>query len=161
MENVKSITIWYNDQKGNPNWPYFTGKVTYLDGTVENVQLWTKVSQRGETYYNGQIKPFQPKQDQPQPVKPQPEPVNFSVPASGKYNKDQEDAAKAESTLKSAKTLLKIQAQDFIKRFEETPVNMLRPEDYEKYNLEKKRIQSGYYEGQNQEQSGNFEFPPF
>ena len=166
MENVKSITVWYNDQKGNPNWPFFTGKVTYLDGTVEVVQLWTKVSQRGQTYYSGRIKPIEPAEPtQPtpaEPVKHEPQPVDFSQPASGRYGPSRAEIEKDNDKLQNGiKNFQKLAAIDFLKRFEETPVDMLRPEDYSKYNEIRKLVNSGHFDNQNQGQGANFEQPPY
>ena len=70
MNNEPKITLWFNDQKGNTNWPYFTGKVQFPDGTVMNAQLWTNVSATGNTYYSGKLRPIEAKETT-EPQEPQ------------------------------------------------------------------------------------------
>lgn len=146
MQNPK-ITIWYNDQKGNTNWPFFTGKIVHPDGTVYNVQLWTNVSVSGSTYYSGNLKPFEPKPN-PEPIQdPTPsapkEVPNWNVPASGLFGstptKDETDQA-----VEKAKLHLE---RAFIERFENTPVDQLSPGDFEQYNLLKAKHKSLDYYG--------------
>lgn len=141
------ITIWYNDQKGNTNWPFFTGKIVFPDGTVWNVQLWTNVSHSGSTYYSGKLKPFEPK---PVP-QPQPEPgpttaketPNWEVPASGLFGSDPTEEQMAEAREKSIFHL----ERAFIERFEQTPVEKLTPGDYENYNMIKAKHATNKYYG--------------
>lgn len=66
---MNQITIFYNDQKGNPKAPFFTGKIVFSDGTEQRVSLWNNVSQTGVTYYNGNFKPFETK-PAPAPAEP-------------------------------------------------------------------------------------------
>jgi len=64
------ITLFFNSQNGNPNAPYFTGKLVMEDGTEYKASLWTNVSAAGTTYYNGNAKPFEPKAAAPAPAEP-------------------------------------------------------------------------------------------
>jgi hypothetical protein len=150
QQPLPQITIWYNDQKGNPKWPFFTGKITFPDGTVHNVQLWTNVSTSGNTYYRGNLKPFEPK---PTPV-PEPSPVpqstpsqakeipNWNVPASGLFG-PQQPQQEIDESRERAKILLE---KAFIEKFEKTPVDQLTPGDYEHYNhLRAKHKINDYY----------------
>jgi len=78
---MNQITIFYNDQKGNPKAPFFTGKIVLPDGTEQKVSLWNNVSQTGITYYNGNFKPFEtkptPAPAQAAPVQPEPASAEF------------------------------------------------------------------------------------
>jgi len=78
---MNQITIFYNDQKGNPKAPFFTGKIVFADGTEQRVSLWNNVSQTGITYYNGNFKPFETK---PAPAPAPAEPVQ-DQPASAEF----------------------------------------------------------------------------
>jgi hypothetical protein len=89
---IKLVLFFNNSTNGSLNAPYFTGKLTFEDGTELKTALWTNVSGAGVTYYSGHAKPFEPKPDQvqaegyrnytpptapalPQPPPPSPEPV--------------------------------------------------------------------------------------
>jgi len=78
---MNQITIFYNDQKGNPKAPFFTGKIVFADGTEQKVSLWNNVSQSGITYYNGNFKPFESK---PAPAPAPAEPVQ-DQPATAEF----------------------------------------------------------------------------
>ena len=58
---IKLVLFFNNSTNGNPNAPYFTGKLTLEDGTELKTVLWTNVSAAGQTYYSGHAKPIEPK----------------------------------------------------------------------------------------------------
>ena len=57
---IKLVLFFNNSTNGNPNAPYFTGKLTLEDGTELKTALWTNVSAAGQTYYAGNAKPIEP-----------------------------------------------------------------------------------------------------
>ena len=57
---IKLVLFFNNSTNGNPNAPYFTGKLTLEDGTELKTALWTNVSGAGQTYYSGHAKPIEP-----------------------------------------------------------------------------------------------------
>jgi hypothetical protein len=70
---IKLVLFFNNNTNGNPNAPYFTGKLTLEDGTELKTALWTNVSGAGQTYYSGHAKPIEPNPvAEPTPTDPKP-----------------------------------------------------------------------------------------